>query len=70
MTFLGLVEVVGRIPSLYFATCVLVFGRCVVLEIFSFFWLGSRPSTAPVAYLCVAFILGVVPPMPATLDPL
>jgi hypothetical protein len=70
MSFLGLVEVVGRLPSLYFAVCVLIVGRCVVLEISSLFRLGSRPSAASVAYLRVALLLGVVPPMLATLDSL
>jgi hypothetical protein len=68
MLFLGVVEVVGKLSSLYFAVCVRVFGWCVVLEISSFFRLGSRPSAAPIAYLRATFLLGVMPLMPATLD--
>jgi hypothetical protein len=70
MPFLGLVEVVGRLPSLYFVACVLVVGWCTVMEISSFFRLGSRPSAAPVAYLHATLLLGSVPPMPTTLDSL
>jgi hypothetical protein len=68
MPFLGLVEVIEILPLLYFAACVPVVGWCIVLEISSFFRLGSRPSTAPVAYIHATFLLGDVPLMPATLD--
>jgi hypothetical protein len=70
MPFLGLFEVVGRIPSLYFAMFVPVVGLCIVLEISSFFRLGSRPLSTPIVYLHVSLLLGVVPPMPPTLDSL
>jgi hypothetical protein len=70
MPFLGLVEVIGRLPSLYFAACVPIVGQCVVLEISSFFRLGSRPSATPVAYLRATLLLGVVPPMLGTLNSL
>jgi hypothetical protein len=60
MISLGVVEVIERLPSLYFASCVPIVGRCVVLEIASFFLLGSRPSAVPVAYLHVTLLLGTV----------
>jgi hypothetical protein len=70
MISLGVVEFIERLPSLYFAACVLVVGRCVVLEITSFFQLGSRPLAVPVAYLHVALILGSVPLMSAIMGSL
>jgi hypothetical protein len=70
MISLGVVEVIERLPSLYFAACVPVVGWCVVLEIASFFQLGSRPSTVPVAYLHVSLLLGVVPLMYAIMGSL
>jgi hypothetical protein len=60
MLSLGVVEAVERLPSLYFAACVPIVGRCVVLEITSFSRLGPRPSVAPVVYLHAAFLLGVL----------
>ena len=60
MLSLGVVEVVERLPSLYFATCVPIVGGCIVLEIASFSQMGSRPLAVHVAYLHVTLILGVV----------
>jgi hypothetical protein len=70
MLSLGVVEVIERLPSLYFAACVPIVGRCIVLEIASFFQFGSRPSVVPVAYLHVALLLGVVLLMSAILGSL
>jgi hypothetical protein len=60
MLSLRVVEVIERLPSLYFVACVPIVGWCVVLEIASFFQLGSRPLVAPVAYLHVALLLGAM----------
>ena len=70
MPFLGLAEVVGKLPSLYFAVYVPVVGLCVVLRTSSFFQLGSKSLSAPVACLHAALFLGVVPLMSAILDSL
>ena len=70
MPFLGLAEVVGRLPSLYFAAYVPIVGLCVVLQTFSFFQLGSKFLFTPIACLHDAFLLGVMPPMSTILDSL
>jgi hypothetical protein len=70
MPFLGLAEVVGKLPSLYFATYVPIFGLCIVLRTSSFFRLGSKSLSAPVVCLHAALFLGVVPLMSAILDSL
>ena len=67
MSFLALVEVVERLPSLWFGLCGSVAGLCATLETSSFFQLVLRSSDAPFTYLHVAFLLGGVTPMPATL---
>jgi hypothetical protein len=68
MPFLGLVEVVGRLPSLYFAVYVPVVGLFIVLRTSSFFQLGSKYLSAPVACMHATFLLGSMPPMYAILD--
>jgi hypothetical protein len=70
MPFLGLAEVVGRLPSLYFAMYVLFVGLCVVLRTSSFFQLGSKYLSMPVACLHAPLLLGIMPPMSAILDSL
>jgi len=63
------IGVVDSLRDFHHNVCTFVW-RCVVLQTSSFFRLGSRPSAAPVAYLHVALLLGVVPPIPTTLDSL
>jgi hypothetical protein len=70
MPFLGLAEVIGRLPSLYSAVYVPIVGLCVVLRTSSFFQLGSNSLSMSVACLHAAFLLGVVPPMFTILDSL
>jgi uncharacterized membrane protein len=67
---LGVVAVIERLPSLYFAVCVLVVGLCIVLQTSLFFRLGSRTSVALVAHLHATFLLGVMPPMSTIMDSL
>jgi hypothetical protein len=70
MPFLGLAEVVGKLPSLYFSTYVPIVGLWIVLQTSSFFRLGSKSLSMPVACLHAALFLGVVPLMSAILDSL
>ena len=70
MPFLGLAEVVGKLPSFYFAAYVPIVGLCIFLRTSSFFRLGSKSLSVPVACLHAALFLGVVPLMSAILDSL
>jgi hypothetical protein len=68
MPSLALVEVIKRLPSLYFESCGSVARPCIFLETSSFFQLVLRPSVVPIACLCAAFLLGAATPMPVTMD--
>jgi hypothetical protein len=70
MPSLGVVAVVERLPLLYFATCVLVVGLCIVMRTFSFFRLGSWTSAALVEHQHASLLRGDVPPMSSILDSL
>jgi hypothetical protein len=70
MSSLALVEVIERLPSLYFESCASVVGPCVVIKTSSFFQLVLRPLVVPVTYRCAAFLLGAATPMPVTMDSL
>jgi hypothetical protein len=70
MPFLGLDEVVGRLPSLYFAAYVPIVGLCIVLQTSSFFRLGSKSLSTPIACLHASLLLGVVPPISEIMDSL
>jgi hypothetical protein len=63
MPFLGWVEVIGRLPSLYSEACESAIGLSVALEASSFSLQVTRPSVAPIDFHLRTSPLGAATPI-------